>query len=55
MPITAVVLIAEFTHMRHAMLVPIVLAVAGSVAAARLCKMLGRKPCQDAPTQGASV
>ncbi|APR36323.1 chloride channel protein [Paraburkholderia sp. SOS3] len=55
MPISAVVLIAEFTHMRHAMLVPIVLAVAGSVAAARLCKMLARKPCQDAPTQGASV
>jgi H+/Cl- antiporter ClcA len=55
MPITAVVLIAEFTHMRYAMLVPIVLAVAGSIAANRLCRMLARKPPQGAPTQGASV
>jgi len=55
MPITAVVLIAEFTHMRDAMLVPIVLAVVGSIAANRLCRMLARKPRQGAPTQGASV
>jgi H+/Cl- antiporter ClcA len=55
MPITAVVLIAEFTHMRYPMLVPIVLAVAGSVAANRLCKMLARKPQPGAPRQGASV
>jgi H+/Cl- antiporter ClcA len=55
MPITAIVLIAEFTHMRYAMLVPIVLAVAGSIAANRLCRMLARKPQQGAPTQGASV
>jgi H+/Cl- antiporter ClcA len=43
MPITAVVLIAEFTHIGYGMLVPIVLAVAGAFAANRLCTLLARK------------
>jgi H+/Cl- antiporter ClcA len=55
MPITAVVLIAEFTHIGYGMLVPIVLAVAGSFAANRLCKMLARKPQADTRTRSASV
>ncbi|CAB3752931.1 chloride channel protein [Paraburkholderia solisilvae] len=43
MPITAVVLIAEFTHIGYGMLVPIVLAVAGAFAANRLCTLFARK------------
>ncbi|GAB2878742.1 chloride channel protein [Paraburkholderia jirisanensis] len=44
MPLTAIVLVAEFTHVAHPVLVPIVLAVAGSVAANRWCASLARKP-----------
>lgn len=37
MPLTAIVLLAEFTRMDHDMLVPAVLAVAGSICASRWC------------------
>ncbi|WP_233237114.1 chloride channel protein [Bordetella sp. LUAb4] len=37
MPLTAIVLLAEFTRMDHDMLVPVVLAVAGSICASRWC------------------
>ncbi|WP_082621417.1 chloride channel protein [Bordetella sp. N] len=37
MPLTAIVLLAEFTRMDHDMLVPMVLSVAGSVCASRWC------------------
>lgn len=37
MPITAIVLMSEFTHIDHDFLVPMLLAVAGSVAVNRLC------------------
>ncbi len=43
MPATAIVLIAEFTHVGDGMLVPIVVAVAGSVCANRLCGKLRAK------------
>ncbi|MFC0399055.1 chloride channel protein [Paraburkholderia rhizosphaerae] len=55
MPITAVVLIAEMTRFSHGVLVPIVLAVAGSIAAHRLCKMLAGNPPARDRTQRASV
>ncbi|WP_413725397.1 chloride channel protein [Sodalis sp. RH16] len=43
MPLTAIVLITEFTRIDHDFLVPIILGVAGSVCACRLCgKWLGR-------------
>jgi H+/Cl- antiporter ClcA len=51
MPLTAIVLIAEFTHVAHPVLVPVVLAVAGSVAANRLCASFARGP-QAAAAQG---
>lgn len=38
MPLTAIVLIAEFTRVDHDFLIPIVLAVAGSVCCCRLCE-----------------
>jgi H+/Cl- antiporter ClcA len=44
MPLTAIVLVAEFTHVAHPVLVPIVLAVAGSVVANRWCASLAGKP-----------
>lgn len=40
MPLTAVVLTIEFTRVGHEMWVPIILAVAGSAATARLCALL---------------
>ncbi|MGV8918027.1 MAG: chloride channel protein [Pseudomonas sp.] len=40
MPITAIVLVAEFTRIDHDFLVPIILAVVGSVCASRLCEMI---------------
>jgi H+/Cl- antiporter ClcA len=43
MPITAIVLVAEFTHLGHDMLFPVVFAVAGSVGASRLCGMLANR------------
>jgi H+/Cl- antiporter ClcA len=43
MPLTAIVLVTEFTRIDHDFLVPIILAVAGSVCACRLCaKWLNR-------------
>ena len=42
MPVTAIVLLVEFTGMDQNVLVPILLAVAGSVAAERLCAHLYR-------------
>ncbi|CAB3773151.1 chloride channel protein [Paraburkholderia humisilvae] len=55
MPITAVVLIAEFTHIGYGMLVPIVLAVAGSITANRLCKTLAGKSQPAARAQRAPL
>lgn len=43
MPITAIVLVAEFTHLGHDMLFPVVFAVAGSVGTSRLCAMLASR------------
>jgi H+/Cl- antiporter ClcA len=37
MPLTAIVLVIEFTRIGHDMLIPVVLAVAGSACASRLC------------------
>ncbi|NWA24867.1 chloride channel protein [Pseudomonas gingeri] len=42
MPITAIVLVAEFTRIDHDFLVPIILAVVGSVCMSRLCEVIGR-------------
>jgi H+/Cl- antiporter ClcA len=44
MPITAIVLIAEFTRIDHDFLVPIILAVVGSVCASRLCEKIKSVP-----------
>lgn len=38
MPLTAIVLVAEFTRIEHDFLVPIILAVVGSVCMSRLCE-----------------
>jgi len=38
MPLTAIVLVVEFTRIDHDFLVPIILAVVGSVCASRLCQ-----------------
>ncbi|MFC4276333.1 chloride channel protein [Achromobacter aloeverae] len=46
MPLTAIVLLAEFTRMDHDMLVPVVLAVAGSACASRWCAKAAAKPAQ---------
>jgi H+/Cl- antiporter ClcA len=43
MPVTAIVLVAEFTHLGHDMLFPVVFAVAGSVGASRVCAMLASR------------
>jgi H+/Cl- antiporter ClcA len=43
MPITAIVLVAEFTHLGHDMLFPVVFAVAGSVGTSRLCALLANR------------
>ena len=40
MPLTAIVLTIEFTHIGHDMWMPVLLAVAGSVAAAKACAHL---------------
>ena len=40
MPLTAIVLTIEFTRVGHEMWVPIILAVAGSAAIARLCALM---------------
>lgn len=37
MPVTAVVLVAEFTRVDHDFLVPIIVAVSGSICASRMC------------------
>ncbi len=42
MPLTAIVLVAEFTRIDHDFLVPIILAVVGSVCMSRLCELLGQ-------------
>lgn len=42
MPLTAVVLVAEFTRVDHDFLVPIILAVVGSVCASRFCEYRNR-------------
>lgn len=39
MPLTAIVLVAEFTRIDHDFLVPIILAVAGSMCMSKLCAM----------------
>ncbi|WP_248732646.1 chloride channel protein [Pseudomonas sp. MWU13-2517] len=47
MPITAIVLVAEFTRIDHDFLVPIILAVVGSVCVSKLCQRwenTGKKP-----------
>ncbi|MGY4495075.1 chloride channel protein [Pseudomonas sp. TE3610] len=41
MPLTAIVLVVEFTRIDHDFLVPIILAVVGSVCVSRLCARLG--------------
>ncbi|MGY2398360.1 chloride channel protein [Pseudomonas sp. SDO5271_S396] len=40
MPLTAIVLVAEFTRIDHDFLVPIILAVVGSVCVSKLCQRL---------------
>jgi H+/Cl- antiporter ClcA len=40
MPLTAIVLVAEFTRIDHNFLVPIILAVAGSVCVSKLCALV---------------
>jgi H+/Cl- antiporter ClcA len=40
MPLTAIVLVVEFTRIDHDFLVPIILAVVGSVCASRLCQRM---------------
>nr|WP_240648243.1 chloride channel protein [Pararobbsia silviterrae] len=49
MPITAIVLLAEFTRIDHDFLVPMLLAVAGSIAANRLCTNLKQRREQIRP------
>ncbi|MGZ0714843.1 chloride channel protein [Pseudomonas palleroniana] len=47
MPLTAIVLVAEFTRIDHDFLVPIILAVIGSVCVSKLCQRwenTGKKP-----------
>ncbi|MDE1184721.1 chloride channel protein [Paraburkholderia sp.] len=39
MPVTAIVLVAEFTRIDHDLLIPVLCAVAGSICASRLCEM----------------
>jgi H+/Cl- antiporter ClcA len=42
MPLTAIVLIAEFTRVVHPMLVPVALAVGGAMIASRVCAKFTR-------------
>lgn len=47
MPLTAIVLVAEFTRIDHDFLVPIILAVVGAVCVSKLCQRMetaGKKP-----------
>lgn len=49
MPLTAIVLVAEFTRIEHDFLVPIILAVVGSMCVSKLCQrweISGKKPAQ---------
>ena len=41
MPLTAIVLVAEFTRIDHDFLVPIILAVVGSMCVSKLCNRRG--------------
>jgi H+/Cl- antiporter ClcA len=43
MPLTAIVLITEFTRIDHDFLVPIVLAVVGSFGTSQLCALWARR------------
>ncbi|NWB11545.1 chloride channel protein [Pseudomonas sp. D5002] len=43
MPLTAIVLVAEFTRIDHDFLVPIILAVAGSMCMSKLCVLWGKR------------
>src|SRR5471032_1237979 len=43
MPLTAIVLVAEFTRIDHDFLVPIILAVVGSVCVCKLCDVLAKR------------
>ncbi|WP_419736101.1 chloride channel protein [Pseudomonas sp. COR18] len=45
MPLTAIVLVVEFTRIDHDFLVPIILAVVGSVCVSRLCASLAEAKC----------
>jgi len=56
MPLTAIVLMAEFTHIEHDFMIPMLLAVAGSVCASRWCEQVASAPrAQTAPTGTAGV
>ncbi|AUT64240.1 chloride channel protein [Paraburkholderia terrae] len=55
MPITAIVLVAEFTHLGHDMLFPVVFAVAGSIGASRVCAMLASRASAGAKTMPTHV
>jgi H+/Cl- antiporter ClcA len=44
MPITAIALIMEFTHINHDFLIPIIIAVAGSISVFHVCKGRFDKP-----------
>ena len=50
MPITAIVLLAEFTHIEHDFLVPMLLAVAGSIAVNRWCASVAKQRHSAAST-----
>ena len=52
MPVTATVLILEFTHVNHDLAIPLLLAVAGSVATLRLLSR-AQRPSHGAPTVSA--
>lgn len=52
MPLTAIVLIMEFTRIDHDFLVPIILAVAGSVCTSRLCAQWARQSLARSKTDG---
>ncbi len=55
MPLTAVVLILEFTRVDQAFLVPVIVAVAGSVLASHYCDARGARlaPAPDAAARNA--
>ncbi|KAF1029808.1 MAG: H(+)/Cl(-) exchange transporter ClcA [Pseudomonas sp.] len=54
MPLTAIVLVAEFTRIEHDFLVPIALAVVGSMCASKLCQ-LWEKNRKDAGLKAAQA